>query len=465
MGREVKECCGLFGVYNGRGAARIVFYGLYSLQHRGEESCGIFSFDGIDFRHHRGMGLVSEVFPEEKINELKGHQAIGHVRYSTTGSTAIRNIQPLFANSHHLSLALAHNGNLVNSSHLRRELEERGSIFQSSSDSEIILHLIMRAKKDVLLERIVAALTKVKGAYSLLIMDGSSIIGIRDPFGFRPLCIGRKDKAFFISSESCALDLVGAKFVREVKPGEIVTIDKKGMHSRMFVKEQKKHAFCVFEQVYFARPDSIIFNQTVHLAREKMGAVLAKEHPTEADCVVGVPDSGASAALGFAKACGIPLEVGIIRNHYIGRTFIQPYQEKREFGVKLKFNLLKEVIKNKRVVIVDDSIVRGTTSRIRVRDFRKMGAKEVHLRISCPPHRYGCVYGIDFPDAKELIANKMSFKEIEKYLGVDSIAYLSIEGMLSCLVFPKSCYCLACWDGSYPVKFHEANKYILEDMK
>ncbi len=461
--REVKEFCGLFGVYNSQEASLLTFLGLYSLQHRGEESCGIITFDGSSFHHYRGMGLVGEVFSEEKVKELKGYQAIGHVRYSTTGSTAIRNIQPLFANSHRLSLALAHNGNLVNSAYLRKTLENKGSIFQSSSDSEIILHLIMRSKKNNLLDKIFDALEKVRGAYSLVMMNRDSVIGIRDPLGFRPLCIGKKEDTFFISSESCALDLLGAEFIREVKPAEIVMIDRDGIHSYTIPKVPRKSAFCSFEHVYFSRPDSIIFGETVHMVREKLGERLAKEHPVDADCVIGVPDSGTSAALGFSKASGIPLEVGIIRNHYIGRTFIQPYQNKREFGVRLKFNLLKEIIKGKRVVIVDDSIVRGTTSRIRVRNFRAMGAKEVHLRISCPPHRFGCVYGIDFPDSKKLIAHNMKIKEIKEFLEVDSLGYLSLEGMLSCFKNPSTFYCTACWSGKYPLKFHNVHKYALEE--
>ena len=459
---HIKEYCGLFGVYNNQEASLLTFLGLYSLQHRGEESCGIITFDGSAFHHRRGMGLVGEVFSEDRVKELKGRQAIGHVRYSTTGSTAVRNIQPLFANSHRLSLALAHNGNLVNSLELRQSLEKKGSIFQSSSDSEIILHLIMRSKKSGFIDKVSDALEKVKGAYSLVMMDRDSIIGIRDPLGFRPLCVGEREDSFFISSESCALDLIGAKFIREVEPAEMIIIDKEGIHSYKPFKNHKRNAFCSFEHVYFSRPDSIIFGDTVHIVREKLGRKLAQEYPVEADCVIGVPDSGTSAALGFSKESGIPLEVGIIRNHYIGRTFIQPYQNKREFGVKLKFNLLKSIIKDKRVVLVDDSIVRGTTSKIRVKSFRSMGAKEVHLRISCPPHKFGCVYGIDFPDAKELIAHNMSVKEVERFLEVDSLGYLSLEGMLSCFSYPGSYYCTACWNGKYPIKFHDVYKHSLE---
>jgi amidophosphoribosyltransferase len=436
--------------------------GLYSLQHRGEESCGIVSFDGTAFNAHLGMGLVNDVFGQSQIAKLKGFQAIGHVRYSTTGSSALRNAQPLFVDSMKLPLALAHNGNLVNAKPLREKLENEGAIFQTTSDSELILHLIMRSKKKTLVEKLTETLKKIKGAFSLLVMTRSSIIGIRDPLGIRPLCIGRSSDAFFISSESCALDLVGAKFLREIEAGEIVEIDKKGIASHRYIAQQPSRGFCAFEHVYFARPDSIVFGETVHLVREKLGRQLAKEEPVKADIVIGVPDSGTSAALGFSKESGIPLEVGIIRNHYIGRTFIQPQQEKREFGVKLKFNILKEVVKGKRVVIVDDSIVRGTTSKARVRNFRELGAKEVHLRISCPPHKFGCFYGIDFPDPEKLIAHGKSLEEIEKYLGVDSLGYLSLEGLLGCFKYPKSYYCTACWCGKYPIKFVSADKYALE---
>lgn len=459
---RIKEYCGLFGVYNNNEASLLTFLGLYSLQHRGEESCGIISFDGTSFNSHLGMGLVSEVFAEEDIAKLKGFQAIGHVRYSTTGSSALRNAQPLFVDSNKLPIALAHNGNLVNSKHLRERLENKGSIFQTTSDSELILHLIMRSKEKTTEGKIIEALNKIKGAYSLVVMTKEAVMGIRDPMGFRPLCIGKKDDSFFIASESCSLDLIGAKFVREVEPAELVIIDKTGLRSSKYAEPKKVYAFCSFEHVYFARPDSIVFGETVHLVREKLGRQLAKEHPVKSDIVIGVPDSGTSAALGFAKESKIPIEMGIIRNHYIGRTFIQPHQEKREFGVKLKFNILKEVVKGKRIVIVDDSVVRGTTSRIRVKGFRDMGAKEVHLRISCPPHRFGCFYGIDFPNPKKLIANEKTIKEIQNYLGVDSLGYLSLEGMLKCFKYDCSYYCDACWSGDYPVKVRCSDKFILE---
>ncbi len=458
----IKEYCGLFGVYDGSDAAWLTFLGLYSLQHRGEESCGITTYDGESFFQHKGMGLVNEVFDSEILKTLRGHQAIGHVRYSTTGSTALRNVQPLFVDSRHGSIALAHNGNLTNSQTLREALEKRGAIFQSTSDSEVILHLMTHSQKDRFLDKIIYALRKIEGAYCLLMMNEEGIYGARDPYGFRPLCIGKKGDLYFISSETCALDLVGAQLVREVQPGEIVFINKKGIHTTRFDRPRKSYAFCSFEHVYFSRPDSMVFGETVHVVRKKLGRALAKEHPVQADVVVGVPDSGTSAALGFAEESGIPFEVGIIRNHYIGRTFIQPHQDKREFGVKLKFNILKEIVKNKRIVIVDDSIVRGTTSRIRVKAFRELGAKEVHLRISCPPHRFGCFYGIDFPDKRKLLANTMDIKATKSFLGVDSLGYLSCNGMLSCFKHPKSFYCTACWNGKYPIKFLSADKFSFE---
>ena len=457
-----KEYCGLFGVYGTDRASFYTFLGLYSLQHRGEESCGIVSSNGREFFMHKGMGLVSEVFNEEVISKLRGHICVGHVRYSTTGSSHIKNAQPLFVDYIKGSLAIAHNGNITNSSQLRRRLEESGSIFQTTSDSEILLHLMVKSRKDSFLERLISGISRLKGAYTFLVMKEDMLVGVRDPLGFRPLCIGKKDDVYFLSSESCALDLIGARFLREVEPGEVVFIDKDGLHSLKPFRVPKRKAFCVFEHVYFSRPDSLIFGENVHLIRKKLGSKLAQEMPARADVVIPVPDSGSSAALGFSQESGIPLEMGIIRNHYIGRTFIQPHQEVRDLGVKIKFNILKEVIKGKRIVIVDDSIVRGTTSQKRIRQFRELGAKEVHLRISCPPHRFPCFYGIDFPSKEELIANRYTLEGIRKFLDADSLGYLSLEGMLSCLKHPAHFYCTACWNGDYPVKFKESNKFILE---
>ena len=457
-----KEYCGVFGIYGHKEASSLTYLGLYALQHRGEEACGIVSSDRNEFYVHKGMGLVNDVFNEEKISKLKGDIAIGHNRYSTTGSSLIKNAQPLFADRQEKSLAIAHNGNLVNSLSLRKKLEARGSIFQTSCDSEIIIHLMAKEKSPDIVERLTRALKQVQGAYSLVLMTQDKLIGVRDPMGFRPLCLGKIGDSYCLASETCALDLIDAEYVREIKPGEIVIIDSNGIKSHRF-SEKKSNAFCIFEHIYFSRPDSVVFGETVHLVRQKLGEILAKEYPVDADLVIPVPDSGTSAALGYSHASGIPLEWGIIRNHYVGRTFIQPQQHIRDLGVKVKFNLLKEVIKGKKVVIVDDSIVRGTTSRKRVSEFRRAGAKEVHMRISCPPHKYPCFYGIDFHMQKELIAFKHSLKEIQKFLEVDSLGYLSLEGMLKAVSLPKNNYCVACFTAKYPIKFDSAaDKYALE---
>ena len=459
-----KEFCGLFGIYGNPEASWVTYLGLYAQQHRGEESCGIVSSDGHDVYSHRAMGQVCDVFNEETLKSLKGHIAIGHVRYSTTGSSLVKNAQPLFVDYLGSYLAIGHNGNLVNSYSLRKELEAKGSIFQTTCDSEIIIHLMARAKTDDLAEKLIFALKKIKGAYSLVMMAEEKLIAVRDPLGFRPLCLGKLKDKWCVASESCALDLIEASYVRDVEPGEAVIIDEQGMRSVRFGPPKKKCAFCIFEHVYFSRPDSIVFGETVHLVRQKLGEALAHEYPTKADIVVPIPDSGTSAALGFSRASGIPLEFGVIRNHYIGRTFIQPHQNIRDLGVRVKMNILKEVVKGKRVVIVDDSIVRGTTSRIRVNNFRRAGAKEVHMRISCPPHKFPCFYGIDFPDQKELIAHRHSMKEIEQFLDVDSLGYLSTEGMLGAVSFPKEQYCTACWTGKYPTCVDKQHgKFILEE--
>ncbi len=462
---DKKENCGLFAVFNAENASELTFLGLYALQHRGEESCGITTFDGKEFYTHKRMGLVSDVFNVDILRGLKGKSSIGHVRYSTTGSSIERNVQPLFISSHKKGgLSLAHNGNLINTYELRNMLESRGTIFYTTSDSEIILHLMMQSKKENIVDMLKFALNRIKGAYSLVLLDKDSIIGVRDPYGFRPLCIGKKDDSYFLASETCALDIVEAEFVREVKPGEIVVIDKNGINSFIFKDSKKRHGFCAFEFIYFSRPDSYIFGENVHTVREKLGRELAKESPVDADIVIGMPDSGTSAAFGFSKESGIPLEIGIIRNHYIGRTFIQPYQSIREKSARLKFNLVKDIIKGKRIVVVDDSIVRGTTAKTRARFFKEAGAREVHIRISSPPTRYACYYGIDFPDEKELIANNMSVEDIRKFLEVDSLAYLSIEGLFRVLKYSKNNYCVACWNGDYPVKVKNLNKdkHILE---
>lgn len=463
---DPKEYCGLFGILNNRHASWLTYLGLYAQQHRGQEACGIVSNNKGVLTVHKEMGLVSDVFNEQVLNTLKGNIAVGHVRYSTTGSSVLKNAQPLLIDYAKGSICIAHNGNLVNSLELRQYLEKTGSIFQTTTDSELIIHLMARAKSRGLQDSLIYALRRIKGAYSLVMMDNNNLIGIRDPFGFRPLSLGKLGNAWCLASETCAFDLIGAKFVREVEPGEILFINTSGIQSvkPAEFRYKNKHAFCTFEHVYFSRPDSIVFGETVHLVRGKLGEQSAKEHPVKADFVVPVPDSGFSAAIGYSKESGIPLEMGIIRNHYVGRTFIQPSQDSRDLGVRVKFNLLKDVVRGKRIIIVDDSIVRGTTSKIRVRNLRKAGVKEVHLRISCPAHRFPCFYGIDFHRSSELIANRYeSIEKIRQYLGVDSLGYLSLEGMLKCLKYPKNNYCTACWTGKYPITAEKKHgKFSLE---
>lgn len=463
---EPKEYCGLFGISNNKQAGWLAYLGLYAQQHRGQEACGIVVNNQGKLSVHKDMGLVSDVFNEQVLARLKGGMAVGHVRYSTTGSSVLKNSQPLLIDYANGSICIAHNGNLVNSLELRRRLEKSGSIFQTTTDSELVIHLMAASNKRSLEDSLVYALKKIKGAYSLLLMNSGYLIGARDPHGFRPLALGKLGASYCLASETCAFDLIGAKFLREIEPGEVVFINNQGVLRSMKPKELStgRYSFCTFEHVYFSRPDSNVFGDIVHLVRRRLGAQLAKEHPVDADYVVPVPDSGYSAALGYAQESGIPLEMGIIRNHYVGRTFIQPAQDSRDMGVRVKFNILKDILKGKRIVVVDDSIVRGTTSKIRVRNLRKAGVKEVHLRISCPAHRYPCFYGIDFHRASELIANKYgSLEQIRKYLEVDSLGYLSLEGMLGCFKNPKECYCTSCWTGKYSVKPEEKHgKFSLE---
>jgi amidophosphoribosyltransferase len=454
--------CGVFGVYGHPDAALLTYYGLFALQHRGQESAGIVTAAGSNqpFNIHRGMGLVSQVFQEKDLQQLRiGTRAIGHVRYSTSGSSTLKNAQPLVVDCARGQLAIAHNGNLVNAAVLREELESNGSIFQTTVDSEIILHLLARptGRKNVL-----SALRLVEGAFSFVLMGEQEIIGVRDPFGFRPLVLGKLDDAFILASETCALDLVHADYIREIEPGEVVIINDDGIRSEWPFKEERK-AFCIFEYVYFARPDSLINDRNVSKARVAMGVELAKLHPVDADIVVPVPDSGNYAALGFSHQLNIPYEHAFVRNHYIGRTFLQPTQLIRDFNVRVKLNLIKELVKGKRVVVVDDSVVRGTTARARVVNLREAGAQEVHLRISCPPHKYACYYGIDFPDPKNLLANQFKPDEMAEYLGVDSIGYLDIDGMIRATGLPKNEFCLACFNGEYPVPIdRELDKFIIE---
>ena len=454
--------CGVFAVYGHPDAALLTYYGLFALQHRGQESAGIVTAAGSNqpFNIHRGMGLVSQVFQEKDLQQLRiGTRAIGHVRYSTSGSSTLKNAQPLVVDCARGQLAIAHNGNLVNAAVLRDELESSGSIFQTTVDSEIILHLLARptGRKNVL-----SALRLVEGAFSLVLMGEQEIIGVRDPFGFRPLVLGKLDDAFILASETCALDLVHADYIREIEPGEVVIINDDGIRSEWPFKEERK-AFCMFEYVYFARPDSLINDRNVSKVRVAMGVELARLHPVDADIVVPVPDSGNYAALGFSHELNIPYEHAFVRNHYIGRTFLQPTQLIRDFNVRVKLNLIKELVRGRRVVVVDDSVVRGTTARARVVNLREAGAKEVHLRISCPPHKFACYYGIDFPDPKNLLANQFKAAEMAEYLEVDSIGYLDIDGMVRATGLPMNEFCLACFNGQYPVPIdHELDKFIIE---
>ena len=458
-----KHYCGVFGVYGHPNAAELTYYGLYALQHRGQESAGIVSCDGKLFRQHKGMGLVPQVFKGEELHGLIGKMAIGHTRYSTTGSSHIGNAQPLTVDCSRGQIAIAHNGNLTNAAVLREELEERGSIFQTTVDSEIVLHWLAQPTQNGE-NTLVSTIRKLQGAYSLLVMTERELIGARDPHGFRPLCIGRMDNgAYVLSSETCALDLIQAQFVRDVEPGEIVIIDDNGLRSIQAFPEQEKRSFCIFEYVYFARPDSNIADQNVYKVRVNMGRELARENPLEADIVVPIPDSGNCAALGYALESGIPFEMAFVRNHYVGRSFLQPSQLIRDFNVRVKLNLITDLVKGKRVIIVDDSIVRGTTCKKRVNSLKEAGAKEVHVLVSCPPHKNPCVYGIDFPDRSKLMAANNTLDEICQYLDADSLNYLSQDGMVRATGKTKESFCMACYDGKYPVEYDASvDKHIME---
>lgn len=463
-----RHYCGVFGVFGHEAATELTYYGLYALQHRGQESAGIVSAtaDGEPFQIHRGMGLVSQVFNENTLAPLKGNRAIGHVRYSTTGSSMLKNAQPLVVDCSRGQVAIAHNGNIVNANVLRDELEAYGSIFQTTVDSEIILHLMAQPKFGDRDNNLLDALRRIHGAYSLVVMGENEIIGVRDPHGFRPLSIGKVDGAYVLSSETCALDLIHAQFIRDVEPGEVVIIDKNGLRSFKIDPQHTKQAMCVFEYVYFARPDSYLEGRNVSYVRIEMGRQLAREFPAEADVVIPVPDSGNYCALGYAEESGIPYRQAFVRNHYIGRTFLQPTQLIRDFNVRIKLNLIKEEVRGKRVVVVDDSIVRGTTARARVKSLREAGAKEVHVRVSCPPHRFSCHYGIDFPTRKELLANQHTLEEIKTYLGADSLGYLSLHGMIKSTGRDPNAFCTACYTGDYPVPFDQKlDKYIMEKRK
>jgi len=457
----VHDNCGVFGIFGHRRASELTYLGLHALQHRGQESAGIVTSDKGVFHLFKGMGQVPEVFQLEKnIATLTGRMAIGHTRYSTTGASSILNIQPFMVTNRSSSLAVAHNGNLTNAFELKKNLDSKGSIFQTTSDSEIILHLAAVSKKKGRFERICDALKRIKGAYSLLFLTEDSIIAARDPQGFRPLALGKFHKAWVVASETCAFDIIGAKYVRDIEPGEVVEITNNGVSSTRLFKNPK-HAFCIFEYIYFSRPDSRIFGENVDKVRRRLGRLLAREHPVDADIVIGIPDSANTATLGFAEESGIRFEIGLIRNHYVGRTFIDPHQHIRDLDVKLKFNPVKGVLKDRRVVVVDDSIVRGTTSRKLVKMIREAGAREVHFRSSSPPIIAPCFFGIDMPTRRELIASNMSVKQIEKYLGVDSLRYLSLEGMLAMPSLPDTTFCHGCFSGKYPIpvpKSKEKNK-------
>ena len=458
----IHDNCGVFGVYGASRAARLTFFGLYALQHRGQESAGIVTSDTERLHFYRGMGEVSKVFSNEAVfDRLKGKIAIGHVRYSTTGSSSLTNIQPFVITLRERMLAVAHNGNLTNSLELKRKLEAGGSIFQTTSDTEIVLHLVAKSQARDDFGRICEAVKKLKGAYCYLFCGQDSIIAARDPWGFRPLSLGRLNGHWVVASETCAFDIIGAKYEREIEPGEVLEISEKGLRSE-FPQRKTRHAFCIFEYIYFARPDSMIFGENVDKVRRRLGHLLAREHPADADIVIGIPDSANTAALGFAEESGIKFEIGLIRNHYVGRSFIDPNQKIRDLDVKVKFNAVKGAIKNKRVVLVDDSIVRGTTSKKLVQMIRQAGAREIHFRVSCPPIISPCYFGIDMPTRKEFIANQKSIEQIRRYLKVETLGYLSVEGMLAMPSLPHDNFCVGCFTNKYPLKVREANnKYRL----
>ena len=447
---KLHEECGVVGVYGHPEAANLVYLGLYALQHRGQESAGIVASTHSKMRLEVGMGLVADVFDPIRILKLPGPLAIGHNRYSTAGKSELVNAQPCMINYSAGSLALAHNGNLVNAHAIRKGLGSKGAIFQSTNDSEVIVHLMAQSKAETFVDQAAEALRQVSGAYSLVLMTKTELVAARDPHGFRPLCLGKLDGAYIVASETCVMDLIEAEFIREVEPGELILINDQGIQSFFpFKKVETKH--CVFEHIYFARPDSFIFGEHVYTARKNMGRAMAQESPADVDLIVPVPDSGVVSAMGFAEESGIPFEMGLIRNHYVGRTFIEPQSQIRHFGVKLKLNPVKEIIAGKRVAIIDDSIVRGTTARKIVKMLRDAGAKEVHLRISSPPILHSCFYGIDTPTKEELIAHTHNLEETRQYLAADSLAYLSLEKMMEVLENGKKKFCSACFDGNYPV--------------
>ena len=456
---KFKDECGVVAIYAHPEAEKLAYLGLHALQHRGQESAGIASSDGVNLRVHKDMGLVADIFTEDVLAELRGSLAIGHTRYSTAGDSALMNAQPIMARSHKGTIALAHNGNLVNAQEIRTRLESLGSIFSTNSDTEVIVHLMAQSREHTLPEAIADALRQVEGAFSLVMVTPDRILAARDPRGFRPLAMGRipaesagRPDTIVFASETCAFDLIGARYEREVKAGEMVVVGPEGVSSIFYAPAQPQSA-CIFEHVYFSRPDSLVFGRPVEISREQLGRALAREAPADADIVVPVPDSGVSAAMGYAAESGIPFRFGLIRNHYVGRTFIEPQQHVRDFGVKLKLNPVRSVLQGKRVVLIDDSIVRGTTSRKIVRMIRQAGASEVHMRISCPPTISPCFYGVDTPSKRQLIAANKSVEEIREYIGADSLSYLSLEGLKrACGDGEKTTYCTACYTGKYPTE-------------
>ncbi len=449
---KFQEECGVFGIYGHTEAANLTYLGLYALQHRGQESAGIASSDGERLVAHKSMGYVADGFGEPEFAKLAGTSAVGHVRYSTAGESGLKNAQPILIDCAHGEIAICHNGNLVNAQELRDALVAQGSIFQTTSDTEVLLHLYARSKAPTPEEALIEAVSQAQGAFSLVLLTKDRMIAVRDPHGFRPLTLGRLDDGWVVCSETCALDLIDAKWVRNIEPGEVFIAGPDGVKSiHPFPAAPKAH--CVFEHVYFARPDSYVFGQSVNEVRTAFGERLAAEQPTDADVVVPIPDSGVCAATGYAEAAGLPLKMGLIRNHYVGRTFIEPQQSIRHFGVRVKLNPVKSILAGKRVVLVDDSIVRGTTSRKIVKMVRAAGATEVHLRISCPPTISPCFYGVDTPRRAELIAATHSLDEIRRYIGADSLGYLSLEGLLTSVGSTRSAYCTSCYTAEYPVAF------------
>ncbi len=464
---EIQEECGVFGVVGDEDVARIAFFGIFSLQHRGQESAGIAASDGEKIRMHRDMGLVTQVFQEDRLQELHGHMAVAHTRYSTTGASILRNVQPMLCDCDFGPIALAHNGDLINASDIRSELQGQGIEFETTSDTEVIVKLIANSSACKIEDAIAEAMTKIRGAYAVLLMTRDKLIGIRDPYGIRPLSLGRMNGSHHVlASETCAFTTIGAHFLREVEPGEMVVITPEGIQERQAIPAEG-NALCIFEYVYFARPDSRMYNKSIHEARRRMGHELAKEHPCPgAHMVFAIPNTGTPAAIGFAEASRVPYGEGVIKNHYIHRTFIQPDQRMRDLGVRMKLSPLKEALSGRRVVMVDDTIVRGTTIGQQIRLIREAGAVEVHVRISCPPYRHPCFYGIDTASQNELIASKLSIEEIRQYIGADSLGYLSLPGLIRAIGVKKDKLCCACLDGKYPVdipKQAKLSKYVFEE--